>query len=188
MANVMRLLRFCKHTSRDSEECLCITAKRVTLVSITGRRECRGLHGRFSVETQRYQARHILPCALSHTPGLDPRPGARISSSRQRLMISVSEMQKIFSRYTRQVTEDSKEPQALSFEGFLACLIECSPKLSNLSFLSENLRDLIQRYVIKAEKVDPPAKLAGEQLNRKKTRAKNPDVRSRKAKSGQTSL
>ena len=101
-------------------------------------------------------------------------------------MISVSEMQKIFSRYTRQVTGDSKEPQALSFEGFLACLVECSPKLSNLSFLSETLRDLIQRYVIKADKVDPSSKLAGDQPNRKKTRVKNSDIRSRKAMSGQT--
>lgn len=81
---------------------------------------------------------------------LDPRAGARIRSNRHSLMIPVVEIQKLFFDFG--VRESDSGTKLLAFEGFLACLISCSQKLSSLPFLSECLRDFIGRYVLKAQK------------------------------------
>lgn len=81
---------------------------------------------------------------------LDPRAGARIRSNKNSLMIPVVEIQKMFFDFG--VKESNTGTKLLAFEGFLACLISCSQKLSSLPFLSECLRDFIGRYVLKAQK------------------------------------
>lgn len=93
-------------------------------------------------------------CSEERLGVLDPRAGARIRSSQSKPMISVSEMERVCLKYACERKDD--EGSHLSYEGFLACLIDCSSKLSNIRFLSEALRDIIHRYVLQAEKIVPP--------------------------------
>lgn len=89
---------------------------------------------------------------------LDPRAGARICSSTHTKMVPVRQMEEIYHHYSHTETSLAREYPSLSYEGFLAAIVDCANrvKTDETPFLSETVRAFIAKYVLRAERIKAP--------------------------------